>query len=139
MKAMKQTQLSRVGRRRFNSRARYLVSLLTRSEELFRREWEKLVRGWLNEVHRRAKNWSEGAEMRNVASADGLAEKDGTLIFGVLEAAEALLFACGDDVEKLVGEETRKLITNECVKAVARLWDPRLNYMVNQGVYRRAK
>lgn len=136
---MKQIQFSRAGKRRFNSRVNSLVSLLKKNEELFRREWQKLVQGWLNEVHRRAKNWREGPELRNVESADGPIEQGRARVFGVLDIAEAMLAACGEDVEKLVGEETRRLITNECVKAVATLCDRRLNYMVDHSIYRQAK
>jgi len=136
---MEQIQFSRSGKRRFNSRVKVLVSLLKKNEALFQREWQKLVQGWLNEVQWRAKDWREGAEVRNVESADGSIEQGRTRVFGVLDIAEAMLVACGGDVEKIVGEETRRLITNECVKAVATLCDSRLNYMVNQRVYRRAK
>lgn len=136
---MEQIQFSRAGKRRFNSRVNSLVSSLEKNEELFRREWQKLVQGWLNEVHHRAKNWREGAELRNVESVDGLVEQGRSRVFGMLDTAEAMLAACGSDVEKLVGEETRRLITNECVKAVATLCDGRLNYMVNHRIYRRAK
>jgi hypothetical protein len=136
---MKQIQFSRAGKRRFNSRVKSLVSLLKKNEQLFRREWQKLVQGWLNEIHRRAMSWREGAEFRNVESVDGPIEQGRTRVFGVLEIAEAMLVACGDDVERLVGEETRRLLTNECVKAVAILCDGRLNYMVDHRVYRQAK
>jgi hypothetical protein len=136
---MKQIQFSRAGKRRFNSRVNSLVSLLKKNEQLFRREWEKLVQGWLNEVHRRANSWREGAEFRNVESVVGPIEQGRARVFGVLEIAEAMLAACGDDVEKLVGEETRRLLTNECVKAVAILCDGRLNYMVHHRVYRQAR
>lgn len=136
---MKQIQFSRAGKRRFNSRVNSLVSLINKDKELFRREWQKLTQGWLNEVHSRANSWREGAELRNVESVDGPIEQGRTRIFGVLEIAEAMLAACGDDVEKLVGEETRRLLTNECVKAVATLCDGRLNYMVDHRVYRQAK
>ena len=136
---MKQIQFSRAGKRRFNSRVSSLASLLKKNEQLFRREWQKLVQGWLNEVHRRANSWREGVEFRNVENVDGPIEQGRTRIFGVLEIAEAMLAACGDDVEKLVGEETLRLLTNECVKAVAILCDGRLNHMVDHRVYRQAK
>jgi hypothetical protein len=109
MKTMKQIRFSRASKRRFNSRVNLLVSLLRNDEGLFQREWQKLVQGWLNEVHHRAKNWREGAEFRNAESVDGLIEQGRTHIFGVLEITEAMLSACGDDVEKLVGEETRRV------------------------------
>jgi hypothetical protein len=136
---MKQVQFSRTGKRRFNSRVNSLVALFKKDERVFRREWQKLMQGWLNEVHRRAKNWREGAEFRNIEGLDGPIEQGRTHIFGVLEIAETMLSACGDDVEKLVGSETRRALTNECVKAVAILCDGRLNHMVDHRVYRQAK
>ena len=136
---MKQIQFSRTGRRRFNSRVNSLVSLFKKDERVFRREWQKLMQGWLNEVHRRAKTWREGGEFRNIESVDGPIEQGRIHIFGVLEIAEAMLSACGDEVEKVVGEETRRVLTNECVKAVAILCDGRLNHMVDHRVYRLGK
>lgn len=136
---MKQIQFSRTGKRRFNSRVNSLVSSFGKDERLFRREWQKLIQGWLNEVHRRAKNWRQGVEFRNIEGVDGAIEQGRTHVFGVLEVAEAMLAACGGDVGKLVGEETRRVLTNECVKAVAILCDARLHHMVDHRVYRRAK
>lgn len=136
---MKQIQFSRAGKRRFNSRVNSLVSLLKKNEQLFLREWQKLVQGWLNEVHRRANSWREGAEFRNIESVDGPIEQGRARVFGVLEISEAMLAACGDNVEKLVGEETRRLLTNECVKAVASICGGRLNQMVDHRIYRQAK
>jgi hypothetical protein len=136
---MKQIRFSRSGKRRFNSRVNSLVSSFKNNERLFQREWQKLIQGWLNEVHRRAKNWRQGVEFRNVEGVDGAIEQGRTHIFGVLETAEAMLAACGGDVEKSIGEETRRLLTNECVKAFAILCDGRLNHMVDHRVYRQAK
>lgn len=135
---MKQIQFSRAGKRRFNSRVSSLVSLLDKNEELFRREWQKLVQGWLSEVRLRANIWREGAGVRNFESVGGLVEPGRARVFGVLDIVEETLAACGEDIERLVGVETRWLIANECVKAVATLCDGRLNYMVNHRVYRRA-
>jgi hypothetical protein len=136
---MEQSQFSRAGKRRFNKRVDSLVSLLKLNEKLFRSEWHKQVQGWLSEVHRRAKNCGEGAEFRNAENVNSSIEQGRTHIFGVLEIAEAMLAACGSNVEKMVGEETRQLLANECIKAVAYICDARLNYMVNHPVYRRAK
>jgi hypothetical protein len=138
VKHMKQIRFSRAGKRRFNSRVNSMVSLLKKNDDLFRREWQKLLQGWLYEVRHRANNWREGAEVRNVESVVGLVELGRARIFGVLDIAEATLAACGEDAEKLVGEETRRLIANECVKAVATICDGQLNYIVNHRVNRRA-
>lgn len=136
---MKQVQFSRVGRRRFNKRVNSLVSLLEQDESLFRREWHKQVQGWLSEIHRRAKNWREGAASRSDGGAGGPDGQGSELVFGVLELAGALLAACGPEAEGMVGEETRRLLKGECIKAVASVCGSRLNYMVDRRVYRRAK
>lgn len=136
---MEQIQFSRAGKRRFNKRVNTLVSLLKQNEKLFRREWHKQVQGWLSEVHRRARNWREGAEFRNAENVDGSIVQGRAQVFGVLEIAEAMLAACGADVEKIVGAETRRVLTNECVKAVATICDGRLNYMVDRHLYRQAR
>lgn len=136
---MEQIQFSRTAKRRFNKRVNSLVSLMKQNEKLFRREWHKLVQGWLSEVHRRARDWREGREFRNTESLDGSIVKGRAQIFGVLEIAETMLVACGTDIEKMVGEETRRLLKNECVKAVANICDGRLNYMVDRHLYRKAR
>src|SRR4051812_3668072 len=128
---MTQIKFSRAGKRRFNKHVASFVSLLGRDEKLFRREWHKQVQGWLNEAHRRAGNWLEGARFRNAATADGLVAEGRARIFGVLDIAEVMLAACGAHVEELVGEETRRLLTAECTKAVANVCDSWLHYMVN--------
>jgi len=139
MKNSKQIQFSRAGKRRFNRRVNFLVSLFWQNDQTFRREWHKQVQGWLKEIHRRAKNWCEGAELCNAESFDDSITQGKEQVFGVLEIAERMLAKCGPAVEKKVGEETRRLLTSECVKAVAYICDNRLNYMVNHRVYRRAK
>jgi hypothetical protein len=136
---MEQTQFSRAGKRRFNKRVNSLVSLQKENGKLFWREWHKQVQGWLNEVHRRAKDWREGAEFRNSESVDGSIVRGRAEIFGVLEIAEKMLAACGADVDRMVGDETRRVLTNECVKAVASICDGRLNYMVDHHLYRQAR
>lgn len=136
---MKQIQFSRAGRRRFNKQVNIFVSLQKQNEKLFHREWQKQVQGWLSEIHRRAKNWREGTEIRNAENVDGSIVRGREQIFGVLKIAETMLAACGAEVEKLVGDETRRVLTNECVKAVAYVCDGRFNYMVDRHLYRQAK
>lgn len=136
---MKQIQFSRAGKRRFNKRVDHLVALFRQEEKLFRREWHKLVRGWLGEARRRAKSRREGSPRGYVESAGGPTVLGGEQILGLLEIANTLLAACGDEVEEAVGEETRLLLTNECVKVVKRLCDGRPNYLVDDRVYRRSE
>lgn len=139
MKNIEQIQFSRAGKRRFNKRVNTLVFLMKENEKLFRREWHKQVQGWLNEVQRRAKIWREGADVRNSESVDGSIVHGRTKIFGVLEIAEAMLAACGTEIESMVGDETRRLLTNECTKAVANICDSRLNHLVDHHLYRQAR
>jgi hypothetical protein len=136
---MKQVSFSRSGQRRFNKRVNSLVSLLEKDERLFRREWHKLVQGWLGEIQRRARSWRGGGGARSAGSEGGLNIQGSEFVFGVLEIAGALLAACGPEVEGMVGEETRRLLKGECVKAVASVCGGQLNYMVDHRVYRRAK
>lgn len=130
-------QFSRAGRRRFNAQVRTLREMFGENRELFDREWRKLLQGWLNEAHRRAKNWAEGEEFRNAESREGIIERGRTHVFGLLENADALIEALGPEISVRVGNETRSLLTNECTKAVAAVVDHRLNYMVDHRIYRR--
>jgi hypothetical protein len=141
---MKQIKFSRAGKRRFNRRVDALAALLKQNDKLFRREWHKQLRGWLGEIHRRAKNWREAeAKFRGSESPDGLSVEGKARIFGIVEIAETMLAACCEKAEKEIEaafvEETRRLLTNECVKAVAYIYDRRLNYLIEQRVYRQAK
>lgn len=136
---MKQIQFSRAGKRRFNKRVNHLVALFMQEEKLFRREWHKLVRGWLGEARRRAKSRREGSPCCYVESAGGLTVPGGEQLFGLLKIANTLLAACGDEVEEAVGDETRLLLTNEYINTVTRLCDGRPNFLVDDRVYRRAK
>lgn len=132
-------QFSRAGQRRFNSRVRGLLSLLEQNEKLFLREWHRQVQGWLGEIHYRASNWRNGTELRSAEDPDGVFEQGRTQIFGILNVADSLLVACGSEAERIVGDETRCLLINECIKAVASVCDGRLNHMVDHRIYHRAK
>ena len=131
--------MSKAGRRRFNSQAAEFRRLAQKEPALFRREWKKRVLGWLYEIHRRARNWSEGTEFRNTETAEGLAERGRTHVFGVVECAERFIAACGQQCEDTVGDETRAVLKAECVPAVARVIDLRLNRMIDHKNYRGAK
>ncbi|QYO65289.1 hypothetical protein [Leptolyngbya sp. 7M] len=131
--------LSRAGRRRFNRQISELQKLFSIDPIRFRSSWNKLVLGWLNEIHRRAKNWASGDEFRNTESAERLAERGRTEVFGVVEIAESVMHACGLEIEGAVSDSARSILQAECVKAVARVVDNRLNYMIDHKNYRRAK
>lgn len=116
-----------------------MIDLSKKNEKLFQREWHKQVQEWLCVIHRRARNWREGVEFRNAENANGAIERGRTHVFGVLLLADTLLTACGAEIEKLVGAQTRQLLSSECTKAVASVCDNRLNYMIDHKNYRRAK
>ena len=50
--------MSRAGRRRFNKRIRDLKETLDLNPELFNRRWNRIVQGWLHEIHHRANIWA---------------------------------------------------------------------------------
>lgn len=122
-------RMSKTGRRRFNVQTAAFRQLIENEPVRFRREWKKRVLGWLYEIHRRARDWNTGIEFRNTENVDGLIEQGRMQVFGVVECADSFIAACGVKCEKLVGKETRELLNAECVTAVARVIDRRLNHM----------
>lgn len=136
MKDMTKIKFNRRSRHQYKTRVSMFSQLLDQNEELFLKEWNKLIEGWMGEIHRRRKNWQEGADFRNEKNHDGVVETGRTHIFGVVELAEMYLKACGEKAEKLVGDATRKVLTNECSKAVAMVVDGRLNGNLTHHWYR---
>jgi len=94
------------------------------------------VQGWLHEIHYRAKQTRVSCKPD---SAEHTIAQDRKEIFVVLDFAGALLTACGTEVEKMVGEETRRLLTSECVKALASTYDGRLNNLIDHRLYDRGR
>lgn len=136
MKTMTKIKFNRRSRHQYKTRVSMFTKLLDQNEQLFIREWNKLLAGWMGEIHRRRKNWQEGEDFRNEKNHDGVVETGRTLIFGVVELAEMYLEACGEKAEKLVGTTTRQVLTNECSKAVAMVADRRLNGNLTHHWYR---
>lgn len=136
---MTKNTLSRTATRRLNAQAKEFKRLLENEPTIFRREWNKRVIGWLGEIQRRAKNWSVADEIRNDLSAEELGERGRDQVFGVVDLADSMIAKCGSECERLVGTDTRKTLTNECVKAVAAVVDQRLNYLIDHKNYGRAK
>lgn len=136
MKNRTKIKFNRRSRHQYKTRVRMFSDLLDQNEQLFLREWNKLVVGWVSEIHRRRKNWQESADFRNEKNHDGVIETGRTRIFGVIKLAEMYLEACGEKAEKLVGEATRQVLTNECSKAVAIVVDGRLNGNLTHHWYR---
>lgn len=143
---MTNIQLSKAGKRRFNKKVKDLVWLLRKNEEWFLQAWNRLVVEWCKEIHVRAKTWKQEPTVVDEAATteveeDKFCEALNRLpVFGIYEKAEAILTACGTDVEGLVGYATRQTLEAECVKAIAGIYDNRLNSsLIQHWFYKRAK
>lgn len=139
MNATEKRKKSRTGNRRFNNKVVDLKAALSQGEARFLNVWGKMVNGWITEIHYRARVWSNGKEFRNSTDRNDLVKEERQIIFGVVEIAERLLAECGDNAEHLVGQETRQILDNECVRAVARVSGKSLNSGMTQHWYRWAK
>lgn len=106
-------------RRRKNSV--FLSGMAQGNPERFRFEWGKRIVSWLYEINRR------GA---NLCSSESVGDAS-VRVFEVLEQAETLLTLCGYPAERLVGEETRSVLANECCKVLARVYGAELYRVVN--------
>lgn len=126
-------KLSKAGRRRFNSEIRELKKTFELNPALFNRQWHERVQGWINEIHRRAHNWEEGETFTDELTREGIIERGRTHVFGVIDIAESVIQACGSEIAARVGPSTKRLLTNECVKSVARVVDNRLNQLVDKN------
>lgn len=142
---MMSIQFSRAGKRRFNKKVREFISLHRKNETIFLREWDKQVTEWIKEIHFRAKQWKEQplekSESTIQLDEDEFFEAiDRLPVFGVYEKAEAMITASGREIEELVGPTTRQTLENECVKAIAGIYDNRLNSsLIQHWFYKRAK
>lgn len=131
--------MSRAGRRRFNKRIRDLKETLKVNPALFSRRWNKLVKGWLHEAHRRANAWAIPDDQLKDYTKEQLIDMGKLEVFEVVEVAKSVIEACGPEISEKVGEMTVNEVTNECIKAVAGVVDHRLNFMVDKRIYRRMK
>jgi hypothetical protein len=129
--------MSKASERRLRKIAESYANLLAAGDvEGFRRAWEERVQGWLREIQRRVKlrrQFEEAVSLNKVRRVTRRSVK--TEIFEILDSANHLLLACGDAVEETVGRETRAIITSECAKAVASIYDRRLYQPVTKGLY----
>jgi len=131
--------MSRQVRRKFNKRIRDLKETLKLNPDLFDRRWNKLVKGWLHEAHRRANAWGIPDDQLKDYTKEQLIDMGKLEVFEVVEIAKSVIEACGPEISEKVGAMTVNQVTNECIKAVAGVVDHRLNFMVDKRIYRRIK
>jgi hypothetical protein len=127
--------MSRIGNPRLRKTAKRFAALARTDAVRFHREWNRRVSGWLYEIHNRARYQGQGNEVsawaENAKECELLEEEATQLaIFDLLDHANNLIAACGDDVEKLVGAQTRSLLSAECTKAVAGVYGRQLYRLV---------
>jgi len=103
--------------RRFDKRSVALKALRISNPEMFSRVWEQYVRGWVGEVHSRAR-----------AQRIGDSDERRLRIFEVFTRAQSLAHATGA-MSRVVN--SLKVIEHECATAVAGLTDKRL-YKFNE-------
>lgn len=113
--------MGKATQRREKREAVRLQELAEQNPERFLKEWRTRIEHWVTEIQLRAR--AERDE--NVLPSERLR------IFGVLEKAERLLDRCGDQARRLIGTETRRVLQNECCKAVAALTDRHLYRLSN--------
>ena len=129
--------MGKTSERRLKKVAENYTNLLAEGDiEGFRRAWEERVQGWLREIQRRVKLHRPLEETVSLNKVRRVSRRNvKTEIFEILDSANHLLLACGDAVEEMVGRETRAIITSECAKAVASVYDRRLYQPVTRGLY----
>lgn len=103
--------------RRFDKRTAELSALCSLQPEVFARVWDQYVRGWIGEVHNRAR-----------AQRIGDSDERRLRIFEVLTQAQNLAKATGAPSQAV---KSLKVIEHECARAVAGLMDKRL-YKFNE-------
>ena len=109
----------------------------------FCREWQQfIVQPYIEEIQKRADQLRLAERVKNQrrtpAQIESLAKSCGNLgIFDVYRRADRLLIAAGGKVEKLVGNETRELLADQCANAVADVYDRRLYRLVKKHFYNR--
>ncbi len=113
--------MGKATQRREKREAGRLQVLAEQNQERFLKEWRSRIDGWAMEI--KARTRAEGDET--------VLPSERQPIFGVLEKAERLLDQCGDQARNLVGADTRRILQNECCKAVASLTDRRLYRLSN--------
>lgn len=120
--------MSKAGQRRQRNSSLYLAALAHESKTKFGLEWNKRIVSWLYEINRR------GAEFCKTEDVSVACER----VFEVVEKAEKLLADCDTNAKLLVEAETRRVLTNECCKVVARVYGAELYKVVNPRYSRSA-
>lgn len=106
--------------RREEKLAKELRALAVSNPTHLKFTWKNLLEGWSLEAIRRGR----------VLQQDSL-ESHSLPVFDVLRKAERLLALCGPEVERLVGNKTRELLTHDCSKAFALAVEPHLYWLSN--------
>ena len=109
------------GKRRQQKKARFLSAIAREKQERFYFEWNKRIMSWLYEINRR------GAEFCKTEDVSVACER----VFEVVEKAEKLLAGCDAEAKQIVEAETRRVLTNECCKVVARIYGAELFKVIN--------
>ena len=114
--------MGKAGKRRQNKIVRYFKVLACRDTGKFLIEWDKRIKSWLYEIHRRGELFKgeEPTEER---------------VFGVVEHAERVLRLCGPEVESLVGASTREVLVHESCKVFSLAVSTELYRIYNRSQY----
>ena len=117
--------MGKASTRRKERRRKYLSQLAREDPERFKREWERRLKSWSNEIRWRGR---EG----------GTKEKP---LFEIVRRAEEILMECGDRAVELALKETDFILGNECCKALANAVGYEMYRMVwnYDNRYRRSK
>jgi len=99
-------------------RSRYLAGLARNEPERFRREWEKRLASWIDEIRLNAGKLRDKEKHRVPA------------VFERLKEAMVILEGCGDEAFRRYAPYTYHLLATECCRQFAINVDPRL-YRLN--------
>ncbi len=121
--------MATTAQRRQRKQVSYLVTTARENRRKFHYEWNKRVVSWLCEINRR------GALLRACDEEAAGVER----VFEVVDQADRLIAACGAEVDRLVGPETRQVLIGECCKIAARVYGPAMYRIVNHRWYGRVK
>lgn len=119
--------MAKTAQRRRRGQVEFLISTARDDRRKFEHEWHKRVVSWLYEINRR------GASL----CSDAAENSDADRVFEVVEQADRLIADCG--IDNLVGAETRRILTKECCKVVARVYGPGMYRVVAHRWYDRMR
>ncbi len=121
--------MSKAGQRRLRKKSQALRELASKDPEGFHRVWGYLVECWAEEARQRG---------RCLRYQEKAVQPQGK-VFGVLEHAVELLSLCGEEVERIVGPQTRQHLTDECVRAFSLAVVPHMYLLSIDQRYCRAR